>query len=46
LNLTHNLWLLFVLAIVSLLLPLCDVKPKGDEPALFDREENDDSVLN
>ncbi len=44
-NLTHNLWLLLVLAIVSLLLPLCDVKPRRDGPALLDSEEDDDSVL-
>jgi hypothetical protein len=43
LNLTHNLWLLLVLAIVSLLLPLCAIEPRRDEPALFDIEEDDDS---
>ena len=44
-NLTHNLWLLLVLAIVSLLLPLCAVEPGRDELVLFDSEEDDDSVL-
>jgi len=42
---TQNLGLLIVLAVVGLLLPLCESKPSGNEPIIFDADDADDTVL-
>lgn len=44
-NLSHNLGLLIVLAVVGLLLPLCEGKTRRNEPTIFDADEGDDSLL-
>jgi hypothetical protein len=43
--LTRELGLLIVLAVVGLLLPLCEGKPGKHDSLILDADEADDSVL-
>jgi hypothetical protein len=51
LNVPNNLGILIVLAIVGLLLPLCERKPRGNDPSILDlppdstdRDEDDQTA--
>ena len=44
-ELTGNLGLLIVLAVATLLLPLCDLKPNRGEPFITDADDGDESAL-
>jgi hypothetical protein len=44
-ELTQNIGLLIVLAVVGLLLPLCESRPEDNESVIFDADEVDDIVV-
>jgi hypothetical protein len=43
-ELTQNIGLLIVLAVVSLLLPLCESRPDDNEAVIFDADEGEDTA--